>query len=505
MDVSDEIDYNGPTRLNKRKLVAVFILLVANLLNYMDRFTIAGVLTELQAYFQIVGDDSSAGLLQTIFIVFYMLFSPLFGYLGDRYNRKIILSSGISFWIMAVFVSTLLSRSQFYLFMFFRGIVGIGEASYSTVAPSIIADLFRGSSRSVALSVFYFAIPLGSGLGFVLGSNVSLWFGAWQWGVRLTSVLGVVCLALIIFVLEEPARGEADHAHVETSTFLGDIVYLSKIKTYVFSTIGFTSIVFLVGALSWWTPALMEHAWSLRHGTSEVEPGAKAQISSTFGMITCLAGFIGVVCGSTLAQVFVLKMWKNGYRLIAKSSKADPYVCSLGAFLAVPFIFSAIIMSSNYVFGTWVLIFFGVTCCCLNWAVNMDMLMSRLTHVFSFQYIVVPQCRSTATAVQTLISHLFGDATSPYLVGLISDSIRGKDFSVVGRFFALQDALYFPVFLLVAAGGFYLTASFTVEEDKRAAFEAMHASDFEPIIIVADESGTSQVLDGVEQSLLSTS
>lgn len=41
MDVSDEIDYNGPTRLNKRKLVAVFILLVANLLNYMDRFVIA--------------------------------------------------------------------------------------------------------------------------------------------------------------------------------------------------------------------------------------------------------------------------------------------------------------------------------------------------------------------------------------------------------------------------------------------------------------------------------
>lgn len=56
---------------------------------------------------------------------------------------------------------------------------------------------------------------------------------------------------------------------------------------------------------------------------------------------------------------------------------------------------------------------------------------SRLTYVFSFQYIVVPQCRSTATAVQTLISHLFGDATSPYLVGLISDSIRGPTFTLI--------------------------------------------------------------------------
>ena len=42
-----------------------------------------------------------------------------------------------------------------------RGLVGIGEASYSTVAPTIIADLFVGDHRSKALSLFYFAIPCG--------------------------------------------------------------------------------------------------------------------------------------------------------------------------------------------------------------------------------------------------------------------------------------------------------------------------------------------------------
>ena len=97
---------------------ALVVLLLANTLNYMDRYTIAGlawnnhfsqlltlnamwlcvvgVLVDIQEYYDI--DNGSAGLLQTSFIIIYMLFSPLFGYLGDRYNRKILMSSGIFLW-----------------------------------------------------------------------------------------------------------------------------------------------------------------------------------------------------------------------------------------------------------------------------------------------------------------------------------------------------------------------------------------------------------------------
>ena len=45
--------------------------------------------------------------------------------------------------------------------MLLRGLVGIGEASYSTIAPTIIADMFARDSRTKALAVFYFAIPVG--------------------------------------------------------------------------------------------------------------------------------------------------------------------------------------------------------------------------------------------------------------------------------------------------------------------------------------------------------
>ena len=65
-----------------------------------------------------------------------------------------------------------------------RGLVGVGEASYSTIAPTIISDLFAGKMRSRMLGFFYFAIPVGSGLGFIIGSAVAKAAGGWWWALR---------------------------------------------------------------------------------------------------------------------------------------------------------------------------------------------------------------------------------------------------------------------------------------------------------------------------------
>lgn len=59
------------------------------------------------------------------------------------------------------FFSSDFPLQYFWLFVLSRGLVGIGEASYSTIAPTIIGDLFTKNTRTLMLSVFYFAIPLG--------------------------------------------------------------------------------------------------------------------------------------------------------------------------------------------------------------------------------------------------------------------------------------------------------------------------------------------------------
>jgi MFS family permease len=88
-----------------------------------------------------------------------MIFAPVFGYLGDRYSRKWIMAVGVGIWVLAVLVGSFME--DFTAFLIMRAIVGVGEASYSTIAPTIISDMFVKDTRSKMLALFYFAIPVG--------------------------------------------------------------------------------------------------------------------------------------------------------------------------------------------------------------------------------------------------------------------------------------------------------------------------------------------------------
>lgn len=88
--------------------------------------------------------------------------------------------------------------------------MGIGEASYSTIAPTIIGDLFTKNTRTLMLSVFYFAIPLGSGLGYITGSSVKQAAGDWHWALRVSPILGMITGTLILVLVPATKRGHAD-------------------------------------------------------------------------------------------------------------------------------------------------------------------------------------------------------------------------------------------------------------------------------------------------------
>jgi len=59
------------------------------------------------------------------------------------------------------FIKLAVVLQHFVIFILLRAIVGIGEACYSTIAPTIIADLFADDTRTAAISIFYIAIPVG--------------------------------------------------------------------------------------------------------------------------------------------------------------------------------------------------------------------------------------------------------------------------------------------------------------------------------------------------------
>uniref|UniRef100_A0A336KDF3 CSON008585 protein n=1 Tax=Culicoides sonorensis TaxID=179676 RepID=A0A336KDF3_CULSO len=434
------------------------------------------VLTDLQNDFGI--NDSLAGLLQTAFIISYMIFAPIFGYLGDRYSRTLIMGFGIALWSATTFFGSFMPNYTW--FVVFRALVGIGEASYSTIAPTIISDLFVKDMRSKFLALFYFAIPVGSGLGYIIGAETANALGDWRWALRVTPALGALAVVLLFFCTE-PVRGEAEGSHnLEATSYTEDLKALIKNPSFMLSTGGFTCVAFVAGALSWWGPTYMYLGLKSQIGNENLSLN---EVSFNFGVVTMLSGILGVPLGSYLSQKF-----------IKKYPRCDPIICALGLIISAPLMAAAMILVTANSTLTYTLIFFAELSLNLNWAIVADILL----------YVVIPTRRSTAEAFQILISHTFGDAGSPYLVGVISDAIKValrvapaglaiglQSFSQVKdetfmtttepvelfvdpesekiKFQSLQYALFSTCFVEILGGiFFFLTAAYIIRDKTRA-------------------------------------
>ena len=94
-------------------------------------------------------------------MVGYFLTSPIFGALGDCFRRRELIALGVAVWSLATAASGMMRT--FLALVGMRVIVGVGEASYATLAPTIIDDLAPPSTKNRWLSVFYVAIPVGWG------------------------------------------------------------------------------------------------------------------------------------------------------------------------------------------------------------------------------------------------------------------------------------------------------------------------------------------------------
>uniref|UniRef100_A0A667HZX7 SPNS lysolipid transporter 2, sphingosine-1-phosphate n=1 Tax=Lynx canadensis TaxID=61383 RepID=A0A667HZX7_LYNCA len=409
------------------------------------------VLLDIQQQFGV--KDRGAGLLQSVFICSFMVAAPIFGYLGDRFNRKVILSCGVFFWSAVTFSSSFIPRQHFWLLVLSRGLVGIGEASYSTIAPTIIGDLFTKNTRTLMLSVFYFAIPLGSGLGYITGSSVKQAAGDWRWALRVSPIVGMITGTLILILVPATKRGHADQfggqLKVRTS-WLRDMKALIRNRSYVFSSLATSAVSFATGALGMWIPLYLHRAQVVQKTADTCSsPPCGAKDSLIFGAITCFTGFLGVVTGAGATR------WCR-----LRTQRADPLVCAVGMLGSAIFVCLIFVAAKSSIVGAYVCIFVGETLLFSNWAITADILM----------YVVIPTRRATAVALQSFTSHLLGDAGSPYLIGFISDLIRQstKD-SPLWEFLSLGYALMLCPFVVVLGGMFFLaTALFFLGDRAKA-------------------------------------
>ena len=385
---------------NRKAIVA--LLTGLNLLNYIDRYILAAVLKEMAGPVAKGGLDLSnfqAGLLFTAFLGGYFVTSPFFGARADRGKRTGMIAFGVIVWSVAT-VATGLSHS-FATLMIARVCVGIGEASYATLAPTIIDDVTPPDQRSRTLAIFYLAIPVGSALGYLLGGFIQVRWG-WRSAFFLAGGPGIA-LALSCLLIVEPTR-KLQRAKASIFAALGT---LRKLPLFRRAVLGYCAYTGAVSAFAAWAPKyLAEHyAASLTTATADYY----------FGLVTVAAGAIGTILGGRWADAAV----KRGPVITAETAWNSPAndqginaqlrVCAWGMVIAAPLTAAAFAMPTPLLFFSFA--FFA--------EIGLFLSTSPVSAIGLRS--VPPELRASAMAAMIFSIHLFGDLWSPSVLGLLSD------------------------------------------------------------------------------------
>ena len=383
---------------------ALIVLMAMNLLNYIDRYVPSAVKPLFKEELRF--SDAETAYPLTAFVIVYMLTAPLFGSLADRWSRKVLIAIGVALWSLATAGGAL--ATGVVSFVLARALVGVGEAAYATIAPSLISDYYPPERRNRILTLFYVAIPVGSALGFTLGGVIGDHYG-WRAAFLLCGLPGLIAAGLALLI-KEPVRGAFDaHRAVAIPGWPQALKALRGSAPYVFAVGGYIAVTWASGGMADWFATFLTRYRDVPLGTA--------------GSITGGAAVIGGLAG-TLAGGFLADRLKTRTR--------SPYF-ALSCLTMVPaagFVLLALTAQSRTMIGLSILLaqFFMW---CYNGPINAIIVNA-----------VGAEMRARAVSLSILSIHLLGDAISPTIIGVISDRTGSL----------MNGMLLAPVMLLVGAG-----------------------------------------------------
>lgn len=178
------------------------LLLVVYIFNQTDRAIFAFLMEPIKRELRL--SDTQLGLLAgPALVLFYAMLGIPVALLADRSNRVSIISVAVALWSGIVTLSAVVQT--FWQFALVRVGVGIGEAGFSAVAQSLIADYHEPSERARAISFFLLAIPLGGVMSSLIGGWVNQLYG-WRAAFIVAGVPGLVLAILLKSTVQEPPR-----------------------------------------------------------------------------------------------------------------------------------------------------------------------------------------------------------------------------------------------------------------------------------------------------------
>ncbi|RSY82023.1 MFS transporter [Sphingomonas koreensis] len=412
----------APAPHASRRYVVLAVLLVVYCLNYMDR-QILGILA-LPIKEELKLTDTQLGLMGGLaFAIFYSVLGIPIARLADRYHRVSIVSTALGLWSLCTALCGF--ANNFAQFFVARLCVGIGEAGGVAPTYSILSDYFPPHQRARVMAVLTLGLPLGSGLGLLIGGLLAAQYG-WRSAFFVLGFGGLLVVPLTLLLVKEPPRGGAPTSATQPAAArqsFADVVRLMGVKrSFWLFSLGAATASMLSYGLQFWLPAFVHRSLDLSF----------ADTALYLAIATIVGGVAGTLLGGWLSD-----------RLGARHKAAYGWVPAVAFASAMPFLLAAMTIGSSW--GILML---------LTVPLGMGLVWTGPT-IGAIQNLAPPTMRATASALFLCIVNFIGLGLGTVLFGLLSDGLQAHFGSDALRYSIITCAVVlYPltIILFVLAG-----------------------------------------------------
>ncbi|MGH8445522.1 MAG: spinster family MFS transporter [Solimonas sp.] len=399
-------DSNPQTTRRGYAWFVVALLMAAHVLSYVDRQILNLMVGPIRADLGI-SDTEMSLLMGFSFALFYTICGIPLAWWADRGSRRKLIALGAFAWSLATAASGLAQRYGHLLAA--RIGVGVGEASLSPAAYSLITDYFPRERRATAISLFGTGVYIGSGVAFLLGGAVIHYANThalpslpligtprpWQFVFLLLGVAGALFSAVLL-AIREPVRSGGKPAAAPFAVLLGE--WRASAPTLLCHHFGFALIAVATYGSAAWIPSYLIrlHQWT------------PAQVGIWYGGAVAVFGTLGVLLGGVIAD----RLQKRGV------GDATLRVGIFAALAAIPCTVLFLLADGR------ALIVAAMAPAVFFFSMPFGVAPAGL------QEVVAPAVRAQASAIYLFVLNMLGLGFGPLAVALATDYVFGNDLAV---------------------------------------------------------------------------
>lgn len=363
----------------RRAWLVVALLFPGALLNYLDRQMIASMKVSVMGDIKDIGTEANWGHMLASFKWVYAIFSPIGGYIADRFSRKLTICGSLFVWSLITWLTGHVSSfNELYIA---RTAMGISEAFYIPAALALIADYHTGGTRSRAVGVhqmgIYCGVMVGGFAGFVADDPTR----GWRFMFDFTGLAGILYAIPLLLLLRDAPRQPQVGMVSESKPSVGTAISeLLTNRNFILLALYFTLPALAAWVVRDWMPAILQKAFNISQGKAGVSAALYWQG----------AALVAAIFGGWLAD-----------RWMQRSARGRIYVSAIGMMLIIPAMFGVGNAPglNSFTLAIASLVLFGI-----GWGFfdcnNMPIL-SQITR---------PELRATGYGVMNFVSMMCGGA-----------------------------------------------------------------------------------------------